>query len=176
MGNICPAISKLEKQKIFKAVMSGKLDEVKKTLSSLTCDIDDIINYCKTLEKVIKANNPAYSFITDSAGLIQFLTNKTSDSTPIPIDTPYKELIIDNPEEANRGIRKANTWLHKAWGQASLSRIKFVRSLQRDFSNEILNPLSQDSENPEKLLNKAVKDFVTVRLSRLKSYFDSLEF
>jgi len=52
--------------------------------------------------------------------------------------------------------------------------MKFLKSLQRDFNNYILEPLYDSKGEPiEEAINRNIKNYITFRINGLKKYLDS---
>ena len=151
---------------------------VKDTLTKLLTEynIDSILQICKKVTFFPKAGNEAYTFLSNPNEVRKFLTSPTkSDSAnPESKDMVGKEAAIDNPLQVQQNVRRQNNWLHKSWGLYDLSRMKFLKSLQRDFNNYILEPLYNSKGEPlEEAVNRYIKNYITFRINSLKKYLDS---
>lgn len=165
----------------FKKSLSSvsKVQETLLTLLKEGATIEDIVQVVTApiSSRILRTLNPdVKKFISDKQQILDFLSSKQSNDAPnLPetTKTEIKEAEIDNPDEIIQNGKRSKTWIHDAWGIASLSQVKFIERTNREINDRVISLVCRTgkTEDPEIVLNAAIKNYFTYNLNQLKEFF-----
>lgn len=165
----------------FKKSLSSvsKVQETLLTLLKEGATIEDIVQVVTApiSSRILRTLNPdVKKFISDKQQILDFLSSKQSSDAPnLPetTKTEIKEAEIDNPDEIIQNGKRSKTWIHDAWGIASLSQVKFIERTNREINDRVISLVCRTgkTEDPEIVLNAAIKNYFTYNLNQLKEFF-----
>lgn len=165
----------------FKKSLSSvsKVQETLLTLLKEGATIEDIVQVATApiSSRILRTLNPdVKKFISDKQQILDFLSSKQSSDAPnLPetTKTEIKEAEIDNPDEIIQNGKRSKTWIHDAWGIASLSQVKFIERTNREINDRVISLVCRTgkTEDPEIVLNAAIKNYFTYNLNQLKEFF-----